>query len=127
MQITYEQAQRSGLLQAFAGRNNGYMMRSEKRPDPYGNGGGRMPKAYTSADGTPSWEDEFPAYPQINLQVTREFRHFSLYIGGENLTNYRQPHPVVGAADPYSATFEPTLVWGPVHGIMAYAGLRMNL
>ena len=43
MQITYEQDQRSGLLQAFAGRNNGYMMRSEKRPDPYGNGGGRMP------------------------------------------------------------------------------------
>lgn len=88
------------------------------------NGGGRMPKAYTLADGTASWDDEFPAYPQINLQVTREFRHFSLYIGGENLTNYRQPHPVINAAAPYSATFEPTLVWGPVHGIMAYAGIR---
>lgn len=88
------------------------------------NGGGRMPKAYTLADGTASWDDEFPAYPQINLQVTREFRHFSLYIGGENLTNYRQPHPVINAADPYGPAFEPTLVWGPVHGIMAYAGIR---
>ena len=90
------------------------------------NGGGRMPKAYTTADGTPSWDDEFPAYPQINLQITREFRHFSLYIGGENLTNYRQPTPVIAPADPYAPEFDPTLVWGPVHGIMAYAGLRTS-
>ena len=70
--------------------------------------------------------EEFPAYPQLNLQVTREFRHFSLYVGGENLTNYRQPNPVVNATNPWAATFDPTLVWGPVHGIMAYAGIRMN-
>ena len=89
------------------------------------NGGGRIP-AYLDADGTPVASGEFPAYPQLNLQVTREFRHFSLYIGGENLTNYRQPNPVVNAANPWSATFDPTLVWGPVHGIMAYAGIRMN-
>ena len=89
------------------------------------NGGGRIP-AYLEADGTLVSGEEFPAYPQLNLQVTREFRHFSLYVGGENLTNYRQPNPVVNAANPWSATFDPTLVWGPVHGIMAYAGIRMN-
>ena len=89
------------------------------------NGGGRVP-AYLDADGTLVSGEEFPAYPQLNLQVTREFRHFSLYVGGENLTNYRQPNPVVNAANPWSATFDPTLVWGPVHGIMAYAGIRMN-
>ena len=46
MQMTYEQAQRSGLLQAFASRNNGYMMRSEKRAGPYGSGRqpGRPPR-----------------------------------------------------------------------------------
>ena len=55
------------------------------------------------------------------------FRHFSLYIGGENLTNYRQPHPIINAANPWASDFEPTLIWGPVHGIMAYAGIRMNL
>ncbi|MBR6898918.1 MAG: TonB-dependent receptor, partial [Bacteroidales bacterium] len=89
------------------------------------NGGGRIP-AYIDADGTLVNGEEFPAYPQLNLQVTREFRHFSLYVGGENLTNYRQPNPVVNAANPWSATFDPTLVWGPVHGIMVYAGIRMN-
>ena len=89
------------------------------------NGGGRLP-AYLRADGTLATGEEFPAYPQINMQITREFRHFSLYVGGENLTNFTQPNPVINAADPWSSTFDPTLVWGPVHGIMAYAGIRMN-
>lgn len=90
------------------------------------NGPGRVPE-YTDADGSLVEGHDFPAYPQLNLQMTREFRHFSLYVGGENLTNYRQPDPVVNAANPWSSTFDPTLVWGPVHGIMAYAGLRMNI
>jgi hypothetical protein len=89
------------------------------------NGGGRVPAHY-AANGTLVDGGSFPAYPQINLQITREFRHFSLYVGGENLTNYRQPNPVINATDPWSSTFDPTLVWGPVHGIMAYAGIRMN-
>ena len=91
------------------------------------NGGGRMPKAYTLADGSASWESEFPAYPQLSAQVTREFRHFSVYIGGENLTNYRQVNPIINAGNPWSPDFEPTLIWGPVHGIMAYAGIRMKI
>ena len=89
------------------------------------NGGGRIP-SYYDADGTLVSGEEFPCYPQINLQVTREFRHFSVYIGGENLTNYKQTKLVVNAADPWSSTFDPTLVWGPVHGIMGYAGIRME-
>ena len=90
------------------------------------NGPGRMPEPYELADGSLSWEREFPAYPQLNIQVTREFRHFSVYVGGENLTNYRQQNPIINAANPWSATFEPTMIWGPVHGVMAYGGIRMN-
>ncbi len=91
------------------------------------NGPGRMPTPYILADGTPSWDETFPAYPQINMQITREFRHFSIYLGGENLTNYRQPNPVYGAENPWSPTFDPTMIWGPVRGIMAYGGIRLNL
>lgn len=91
------------------------------------NGGGRMPKPYATADGTPSWESEFPAYLQLGAQVTREFRHFSLYVGGENLTGYRQPNPIIDAGHPWSATFDPTLLWGPVHGVMVYGGIRLNM
>ena len=91
------------------------------------NGGGRMPKPYQMADGTMSWDERFPAYPQLNVQVTRRYRHVSVYVGGENLTNYRQTVPVLNASDPWSSEFEPTMIWGPVHGIMGYAGVRVNL
>ena len=90
------------------------------------NGGGRMPTPYTKADNSPSWDDRFPAYPQLNLQVARDFRHFSLYVGAENLTNYRQKNPVIGLENPLGTDFDPTLIWGPTMGIMAYAGVRMN-
>lgn len=90
------------------------------------NGGGRLP-AYIPEGEMLAVSRDFPAYLQVNLQLTREFRHFSLYVGGENLTNYRQKNPVINAANPWSSTFDPTLVWGPVHGIMAYAGIRLNL
>ncbi len=90
------------------------------------NGGGRIPD-YIDENNMLVSGKKFPAYPQLNLQVMREFRHFSLYIGSENLTNYRQENPVINAGNPWSPTFDPTLVWGPVHGIMTYAGIRMNL
>lgn len=90
------------------------------------NGGGRMPAPYALPDGSMSWGERFGAFPQLNLQVTRWFRHFSIYIGGENLTNFKQKNPVVWSGDPWSNAFEPTVVWGPIHGAMAYAGIRFN-
>ena len=90
------------------------------------NGGGRMPDAYTKADGTPSWDSRFSAYGQLNAQITRWFRHFSVYVGGENLTGYRQDNPIINASDPWSSEFDQTMVWGPVHGRMFYAGIRLN-
>ena len=91
------------------------------------NGGGRMPTPYTLADGTPSWDSRFSAYEQVSAQITRWFRHFSVYVGGENLTGFRQKQTIINAADPWSSTFDPTMVWGPVHGAMFYAGIRINM
>lgn len=91
------------------------------------NGGGRLPQSYTKADGTPSWNDTFKAYPTLNVQVTREFRNFSIYAGGENLTGYKQKHPIVGYDHPWGDSFDPTLVYGPVSGAMFYAGIRAHI
>lgn len=91
------------------------------------NGGGRMPQSYTLADGTPSWNSRFSSYEQLSAQVTRWFRHFSVYVGGENLTNFKQKNPILHTDHPWSSNFEPTLVWGPVHGRMFYAGVRVTL
>lgn len=90
------------------------------------NGGGRMPAPYRLSDGQMSWDPRFPSFPSLNFQATRWFRHFSLYIGGENLTNFRQKNPIVNASAPWSSTFDPTVVWGPIAGAMAYAGIRVE-
>ena len=90
------------------------------------NGGGRMPTPYTLADGTPSWNSTFGAYEQVSAQITRWFRHFSIYVGGENLTGFRQKQSIINADNPWSSTFDPTMVWGPVQGAMLYAGIRLN-
>ncbi len=86
------------------------------------NGGGRMP---TPVNGL--WDERFKAYEQVSAQITRWFRHFSVYIGGENLTGFRQKKTIINAEDPWSASFDPTMVWGPVHGRMFYAGIRVNI
>lgn len=91
------------------------------------NGGGRLPTPRTGADGQPAWAPTFKAYEQLSAQITRHFRRISLYVGGENLTAFRQRRPIIAAEQPWSADFEPTLVWGPVSGAMAYAGLRWKV
>lgn len=91
------------------------------------NGGGRMPKAYTLADGSPSWGERYQSFEQLSAQITRHFRHWSLYVGGENLTNYTQKHPIMNASNPWSDNFDSTLVWGPMDGITVYAGVRIKI
>ena len=89
------------------------------------NGGGRLPQTSNLKSQTSNLTT-FPAYGQLAAQVTRWFRHFSVYVGGENLTGYRQQHPVIGADDPWGPSFDATQVWGPVHGALLYAGVRIN-
>lgn len=68
----------------------------------------------------------YPSYFMLQAQVTRDFPHFSIYIGGENLTNYKMSSPVINAANPWSASFDATQVWGPTDGAMAYIGFRLK-
>ena len=90
------------------------------------NGGGRNPEPYQLADGSQSWSPRFHSFGQVSAQVTRWFRHWSIYVGGENLTGFKQKTPIYGASNPWESDFEPTLVWGPVEGRMFYAGVRVH-
>lgn len=90
------------------------------------NGGGRMPAPYLLENGGWSWSERFPTYPMLNFQATRWFRHFSIYVGAENITNYRQKNPIIGSSDPWGLDFDSTMVWGPIDGTMFYAGIRFN-
>lgn len=90
------------------------------------NGGGRNPEPYQLADGSQSWSPRFHSFEQVSAQVTRWFRHWSIYVGGENLTGFKQKAPIYGASNPWGSDFEPTLIWGPVEGRMFYAGVRVH-
>jgi hypothetical protein len=88
------------------------------------NGGGRMPTPYILTDGSQSWVSRYKAYPTLNAQLTRNFRHWAIYVGGENLTGYRQKNPIVAASTPWSNEFDATMIYGPLEGVIIYAGFR---
>ena len=74
-----------------------------------------------------------PVYPLLYAQVTRKLRGVDIYIGAENLTNFRQKDVIIGTKGSYGminprvATFDASAIWGPLMGIKAHAGLRFTL
>lgn len=90
------------------------------------NGGGRLPVNYMDEEGNPSWNNRYSSYPMLNAQITRLFRYWSLYIGGENLTNYKQSHPIIDAHNPWGDKFDSSMIYAPIDGIMGYIGVRYN-
>lgn len=69
-----------------------------------------------------------PTVTTLNAQVTKVFSpKFEVYLGGENMTNVRQPNPIIGADDPFGSNFDTTFVYGPIFGSMYYAGLRFRI
>lgn len=68
-----------------------------------------------------------PAYPMLYAQITRKFKGWDIYIGGENLTDYRQRYAILDSRNPFSENFNASAVWGPLMGIKIYAGFRFTL
>ena len=68
-----------------------------------------------------------PRYPMFYAQVSRKVGKFDIYVGCENIADYRQEDPILNAANPYDYKFNSMNVWGPLMGRKFYAGLRFNL
>lgn len=68
-----------------------------------------------------------PVYPMLFAQVTRRFKGWDVYVGAENLTNFRQKNPIIGASDPGQPMFDASCIWGPLMGIKAHVGFRFTL
>ena len=66
-------------------------------------------------------------YPLLYAQVTKRFKGIDIYVGGENLTGYTQPGPIIGSDNPWSSSFDASCVWGPLMGVKVYAGLRLTI
>ncbi|MFW5725222.1 MAG: TonB-dependent receptor [Bacteroidota bacterium] len=70
---------------------------------------------------------ESPAYTIIHAQITRRWNNFDLYVGGENLTNFKQHNPIIAWDNPYGEHFDASMIWGPIMGRMFYLGLRYTI
>lgn len=69
-----------------------------------------------------------PSFAIMNAQITRTFLSvFEMYLGGENIGNYRQEKAILGNKNPFGATFDTSIVYAPVFGQMYYAGLRFKI
>ncbi len=84
-----------------------------------------------------------PAYPLLYLQVTKRFKGLDIYLGAENLTNFRQKEVIIGTAmseasgahsgnahsmiNPSLSDFDASAVWGPIMGTKIYLGVRFTL
>ncbi|MFE3866959.1 TonB-dependent receptor plug domain-containing protein [Flavobacterium sp. LS2P90] len=68
------------------------------------------------------------SYSLMNAQITRTFSStFEMYIGGENIGNYKQEKAILGSENPFGPTFDASIVYAPVFGQMYYAGLRFKI
>ncbi len=94
------------------------------------NGVSRMPDGFVAFGdlaggyGTPK---ELTWYPQLMAQITKYFRTCSIYLGAENMTNFRQDSPIIDSFHPYSPDFDASMVCGPTTGWKVYLGFRYDL
>lgn len=90
------------------------------------NGDGRLPN--TSMNPIEYQRPEtFPVYTILNAQITKRFKQWSVYFGGENLLNYTQENPIVASNDPFGPYFDASMVYAPIMGIKVYVGLRFAI
>jgi len=67
-------------------------------------------------------------YSLMNAQATKVFSStFEIYLGGENLTNFKQANPVLAADNPFGENFDTSIVFAPIMGRMFYLGFRYKI
>jgi outer membrane receptor for ferrienterochelin and colicin len=69
-----------------------------------------------------------PSFSVMNTQITRTFSStFEMYIGGENIGNYKQQNAILGENNPFGTHFDTSIVYAPIFGQMYYMGLRFKI
>ena len=73
------------------------------------------------------FDQPFTWYPQLMAQITKYFRTCSIYLGAENMTNFRQDPSIVDSFHPFGPDFDASMVCGPTTGWKVYLGFRYDL
>ena len=69
-----------------------------------------------------------PRYSIWNFQLSHVFsKKFEIYLGGENIGNFKQTNPIIGFDNPFGINFDSSQIYGPIFGGMIYTGLRLKV
>jgi len=90
------------------------------------NGPGRIPSTATNPEEYRR-DEKFKAYNIFNAQITKFFKHWSIYVGVENIFNFKQKDPIIAVSEPFSDYFDSSLIWGPIDGRKFYLGIRFTI
>lgn len=66
-------------------------------------------------------------YTVVNAQFTYTFKKLEMYVGCENIFDFRQLQPIISWQNPFSPYFDTSSVWGPTRGRELYIGVRFKL
>ena len=66
-------------------------------------------------------------YFMLNAQITKKYKGWEFYIGGENLANQKQANPILSADQPYGEFFDASIIHSPITGVMGYIGFRYSM
>jgi len=86
----------------------------------------RLPDTEINSEGEAGPEFSKP-YSIFSSQITHKIRQFEIYIGVENIFDFRQLKPIVGWQNPFGPNFDTSTVWGPTRGREFYLGFRWKL
>jgi len=71
---------------------------------------------------------ETSRYALVNAQLTHNIGdNLEIYMGGENLTNFRQEDPIINWQNPFGEYFDATHIYAPITGAMGYIGVRWGI
>lgn len=90
------------------------------------NGGGRIPSTKQNPE-EHRREETFKPFVNINAQITRKIGELDVYLGVENLLNFKQKNPIIAPNDPFGNYFDGSLIWGPISGTNIYLGIRLSV
>lgn len=76
---------------------------------------------------TDNFKQKTPNYFLIHAQITRQFTHWEIFIGCENIGNYVQHHAIIDPANPFGGNFDASAIYAPIAGRHFNFGIRYKL
>ena len=72
--------------------------------------------------------DRSPDYFLLNAQIMKRWgTKWDVYLGAENLLNYKQNDAIIAGDDAFGQFFDASIVWAPLFGANIYLGFRYTI